>query len=52
MLGDRLVNRMVEIWLKTEFEGGRHARRLEKIALYEHHTGAPTTLGSNSPPPA
>ena len=35
LLGDRLVNRMVEIWLKTDFEGGRHARRLEKIALYE-----------------
>lgn len=35
LLGDRLVNRMVEIWVKTEFEGGRHARRVEKIAKYE-----------------
>ncbi len=35
LLGDRLVNRMVEIWLKTEFEGGRHARRLKKIAKFE-----------------
>ena len=35
LLGDRLVNRMVEIWLKTEFEGGRHARRIEKIAHLE-----------------
>ena len=35
LLGDRLVNRMVEIWLKTHFEGGRHARRLDKIAMYE-----------------
>jgi ribose 5-phosphate isomerase B len=35
LLGDRLVNRMVEIWLATEFEGGRHARRLEKIAKIE-----------------
>ena len=26
---------MVEIWLNTEFEGGRHARRLEKIATVE-----------------
>jgi ribose 5-phosphate isomerase B len=32
LLGDRLVNRMVELWLKTEFEGGRHARRVEKIS--------------------
>ena len=31
LLGDRLVNRMVEIWLNTEFEGGRHARRVDKI---------------------
>ena len=35
LLGDRLVNRMVEIWLKTEFEGGRHARRVEKIGRIE-----------------
>lgn len=36
LLGDRLVNRMVEIWLGTNFEGGRHARRLAKIAEFEH----------------
>lgn len=44
LLGDRLVNRMVEIWLTTEFEGGRHARRLEKIAKYERplHEGGTT----------
>ncbi len=35
LLGDRLVNRMVEIWVSTEFEGGRHARRLEKIRRCE-----------------
>jgi ribose 5-phosphate isomerase B len=35
LLGDRLVNRMVEIWLKTEFEGGRHARRVGKISELE-----------------
>lgn len=35
LLGDRLVNRMVELWLKTEFEGGRHARRVEKIGKVE-----------------
>ena len=39
LLGDRLVNRMVEIWLKTDFEGGRHARRIEKIAAYEAQGG-------------
>ena len=36
MLGERLIDRMVEIWLTTEFEGGRHARRVEKIAGMEH----------------
>ncbi len=35
LLGDQVVSRMVEIWLKTDFEGGRHARRISKIANYE-----------------
>ncbi|HEY2841099.1 MAG TPA: ribose 5-phosphate isomerase B [Pirellulales bacterium] len=35
MLGERLIDRMVEIWLRTEFEAGRHARRVEKIAALE-----------------
>jgi ribose 5-phosphate isomerase B len=35
LLGDELMGRMVKIWLTTEFEGGRHARRLEKIARFE-----------------
>jgi ribose 5-phosphate isomerase RpiB len=26
---------MIEIWLETEFEGGRHARRVDKIAEHE-----------------
>ena len=26
---------MVEIWLTTEFEGGRHARRVDKIMAIE-----------------
>jgi ribose 5-phosphate isomerase B len=35
MLGEKLIDRMVEIWLKTEFEGGRHARRVDKISGIE-----------------
>lgn len=35
LLGDRLVHRMVEVWITTEFEGGRHARRVGKIAEIE-----------------
>ncbi len=39
ILGDRLVDRLVEIWLNTAFEGGRHARRVEKIASLEQADG-------------
>jgi ribose 5-phosphate isomerase B len=35
MLGEQLIDRMIEIWLNTPFEGGRHARRLSKIAQIE-----------------
>lgn len=35
LLGERLVDHMVEIWLSTPFEGGRHARRVEKIQQLE-----------------
>jgi len=35
LLGQTLVNRIVDKWLATPFEGGRHARRVEKIAMIE-----------------
>lgn len=35
LLGEQLVERMIESWLKTDFEGGRHQRRLEKISEIE-----------------
>ena len=35
LLGEDLIDRMVRIWLETEFEGGRHARRVEKITRFE-----------------
>ena len=38
LLGERLIDRMVELWLSTPFEGGRHARRVEKIRELEQHT--------------
>ena len=41
LLGDRLVGRMVEIWLRTEFEAGRHARRVEKIIQIEQEVLPP-----------
>ena len=36
LLGDELIGRMVRTWLETEFEGGRHARRVEKIVRMEN----------------
>jgi ribose 5-phosphate isomerase B len=29
------TERIVDVWLETPFDGGRHARRLEKIAALE-----------------
>jgi ribose 5-phosphate isomerase B len=40
LLGERLIDRMIEIWLNTPFEGGRHARRLEKVTALEHEVAA------------
>jgi ribose 5-phosphate isomerase B len=31
MISPRTVERMVDVWVATEFEGGRHSRRVEKI---------------------
>ncbi len=39
MLGPRLAERIVHIWLRTEFEGGRHLRRLLKIRDLECRNG-------------
>lgn len=37
LLGESRLENMIRVWLETEFEGGRHARRLEKIAEIERH---------------
>ncbi|MHC4624577.1 MAG: ribose 5-phosphate isomerase B [Planctomycetota bacterium] len=33
--GEVLLRKIVEVWLKTEFSGGRHQRRVKKIAAIE-----------------
>lgn len=38
LLGERLIDRMVELWLSTPFEGGRHSRRVEKIRELERQS--------------
>ena len=40
LLGEELMERMARIWLDTPFEGGRHARRVEKIVRFEGGRGA------------
>lgn len=35
LVGDALMQSMVRTWLQTNFEAGRHARRVEKIVAYE-----------------
>ena len=40
LLGRRLIEKMIEIWLNTPFEGGRHARRVDKITEIERQVEA------------
>ncbi len=35
LLGQRLIEKIVGVWLTTEFAGGRHARRIHKIEAIE-----------------
>lgn len=42
LIGEELIDKMVRAWLATEFEGGRHTRRVDKIVAFEHaHPLAP-----------
>ena len=34
--GPNLAKRMVEVFLNTEFEGGRHQRRIDKLTALEN----------------
>ena len=35
LIGEVLLRKMVEVWLSTEFSGGRHERRVRKIEAIE-----------------
>ena len=48
LLGEELMRRIVEVWLETDFEAGRHQRRLDKIALIEQGID-PTTYKEPTP---
>jgi ribose 5-phosphate isomerase B len=36
MIGERPIDDLVLMWLNTEFDGGRHAQRVKKIAMIEN----------------
>ncbi len=42
LISDSLIERVVDVWLETTFEAGRHERRIDKITTYENngHPGA------------
>jgi len=35
LLGQRLIEKIADIWIATKFEGGRHERRMRKILAIE-----------------
>ncbi len=39
LIGEELTRRIVDVWLKARFEGGRHERRLRKISDIEGDQG-------------
>jgi ribose 5-phosphate isomerase B len=39
LLGEDQIERMIRTWLVTEFEGGRHSRRTDKVTAYEKAHG-------------
>lgn len=39
IIGPAVAQEILKIWLKTNFEGGRHARRVDKISQIEERSG-------------
>lgn len=37
LVGDALTERIVDVWLKTPFDAGRHERRINKITDFERN---------------
>ncbi len=35
MLGRGIIDQILEVWIQSDFEGGRHARRVDKITAIE-----------------
>jgi ribose 5-phosphate isomerase B len=41
LVGEALIRRIVEVWLAASFDGGRHARRVDKIRQIERDECGP-----------
>jgi ribose 5-phosphate isomerase B len=50
MIGPELQDKLIRTWLSTPFEGGRHARRVAKIAALE--SACAEKLGEQGDPAA
>jgi len=48
LIGQALIRRVVDVWIKTEFEGGRHERRVTKITEFENNGCRTAGSGSES----
>jgi ribose 5-phosphate isomerase B len=48
LIGEEQIEKMVRTWLATDFEGGRHSRRTEKITNYEKEQDAPPANGDGA----
>lgn len=46
LIGDRPIDELVLMWLQTDFDGGRHADRINKIELIESTQGDPPSMPS------
>ena len=48
LVNDPLITRIVESWINTEFEGGRHVQRVEKMMAAEQYSLAADTKPSQN----
>jgi ribose 5-phosphate isomerase B len=39
LIGKGLAREILKVWLETEFQGGRHQKRLDKITALEEKAG-------------
>jgi ribose 5-phosphate isomerase B len=42
VVGEALADEILRVWLTTDFEGGRHQRRIDQITALENSFGEPT----------